>query len=82
MDFDFVKYQHVENDLNSIECKGLLDGKVIIQPKLDGTNCQVWLQNGVIKVSSRNRVLSLHSDNARAYTILHKCPLIAKYLQE
>ena len=82
MDFDFVKYQHVENDLNSIECKGLLDGKVIIQPKLDGTNCQVWLQNGVIKVSSRNRVLSLHSDNARAYTILHKCPLIAKYLQD
>lgn len=82
MDFDFVKYQHVENDLNSIECEGLLDGKVIIQPKLDGTNCQIWLQNGVIKVSSRNRVLSLHSDNARAYTILHKCPLITKYLQD
>lgn len=50
----FSKYQHIER-LGTPETEGILDGICFVFPKLDGTNCQVWYEDGVIKAGSRNR---------------------------
>ena len=39
---NFTKYQHVER-LGTTETDGILDGDVLVFPKIDGTNCSVWL---------------------------------------
>ncbi len=66
----FYKYQHLERDLNGKETQGLLNGMLTIQPKLDGSNCQIWMENGKLKISSRTRVLSAIQDNAGCYQAL------------
>lgn len=53
---------HIER-LGTPEVEGILDGEVYVFPKLDGSNGQVWMENGEIKCGSRNRVLSLENDN-------------------
>ncbi len=58
----FTKYQHLER-LGADEVEGILDGIVYIYPKIDGTNASVWF-DGKIRFGSRNRELSLESDNA------------------
>ena len=60
----FKKYQHIER-LGTSEVQGILDGTVHIFPKIDGTNASVWMEDGVLCLGSRNRQLSLDSDNAR-----------------
>lgn len=61
---EFQKYQHIER-LGIDEVEGILNGKVYVFSKIDGTNCSVWLaDSGSIKVASRNRVLTLDFDNA------------------
>ena len=77
---EFKKYQHIENNLNSPVCNGLLYGTVLTQPKLDGCNCQVWLEDGKVTVSSRNKVLSLESDNQSCYYHLSRDQNILNYL--
>ena len=59
----FHKYQHIER-LGTTEVDGILNGECYIFPKIDGTNGQVWLEDGQIKVGSRNREITLESDNA------------------
>ena len=59
----FHKYQHIER-LGTTEVSGILDGECYIFPKIDGTNGQVWLEDGQIKVGSRNREITPESDNA------------------
>jgi hypothetical protein len=59
---EFRKYQHIEK-LGLIATDGLLDGFCYIFPKLDGTNCQVWNDNGEIKCGSRNRKLTADNDH-------------------
>lgn len=80
---EFKKYQHIENDFNSKEVIGLLSGIVHIQPKLDGSNCQIYLENGELVITSRNKVLTADSDNANCYKTLIKKPefmeLLIKY---
>lgn len=67
----FEKYQHVEK-LGTPATEGILNGKVYIFPKLDGTNTSVYLNDdGEIEVASRNRVLTPEHDNAGAYVALH-----------
>lgn len=53
------RYQHIER-LGHTEVKGILDGTIHIQTKIDGANLTVWCDKelGVI-VASRNRVQSL-----------------------
>lgn len=77
---NFKKYQRIENDLQSPECEGLLtQGKsIIIQPKLDGTNCQMYKSDGELVITSRNKILSEKDDNYNCYKILIKC---SKYHQ-
>jgi hypothetical protein len=59
----FDKYQKVKR-VGDDECEGLLDGRVHVFPKLDGTNASVWVdESGEIKAGSRNRELSLDHDN-------------------
>lgn len=78
----FYKYQHVANDFNSQEVAGLLDSaEIIIQPKLDGSNCQVWMENGELIVSSRNKVLSLEQDNQGCYQYFCKPWIKKKFMQ-
>ena len=62
---NYNKYQHIER-LGSAEVEGILEGLCYIFPKLDGTNSQLWWDNG-LKAGSRNRELSVESDNAGFY---------------
>lgn len=62
---EFKKYQHVER-FGTIETEGIEYGTCYIFPKLDGTNSQLWFDNG-LQAGSRNRHLSIHDDNAGFY---------------
>lgn len=60
----YLKYLHVIK-LDSEDAEGMLDGTCYVFPKLDGTNGSVWAdEDGNIHCGSRNRELSLESDNA------------------
>lgn len=62
---NYNKYQHIER-LGSAEVEGILEGLCYVFPKLDGTNSQLWWDNG-LKAGSRNRELAVESDNAGFY---------------
>jgi len=58
----FRKYHHIER-LGTEEVEGILDGKVYVFPKLDGTLGSVWWEGGRVHCGSRNRELTLENDN-------------------
>ena len=59
----FKKYQHVER-FGTDKVDGIENGECYIFPKIDETNCSVWLDNeGNIKAGSRNNELTLEFDN-------------------
>lgn len=61
---NFEKYMHLER-LGNDEVEGITEGIVYAFPKLDGTNGQLWWdEEKGLQAGSRNRVLSLESDNA------------------
>lgn len=62
---EFLKYQHVER-FGTIETDGIENGMCYVFPKIDGTNSQLWWDNG-LKAGSRNRELTLDNDNAGFY---------------
>lgn len=68
MDYNEIKYMHIER-LGTDEVEGILNGKVYVFPKLDGTNGVVWYDKEKEKVmaGSRKRILSLENDNAGFY---------------
>lgn len=59
----YIKYQHVER-FGTDEVDNINIGECYIFPKLDGTNGQVWFEDGEIKAGSRRRELSEDKDNA------------------
>ena len=59
----FVKYQHLER-FGKSAVRGIEEGVCHVFPKLDGTNAQIWLDDGEIKAGSRNRELTYDQDNA------------------
>ena len=61
---NFVKYQHIEKLSNYDETEGILNGTVFVQPKIDGSNCCIWFEDGVIHCGSRNRELTFDYDHA------------------
>lgn len=64
---DFEKYMHLER-LGNDEVEGITEGVVYAFPKLDGTNGQLWWdEEKGLQAGSRNRVLSVGSDNAGFY---------------
>lgn len=59
----FRRYDHLEK-FGRPECEGIELGRTYIFPKLDGTNAVVWLgSDSVIRCGSRNREISVASDN-------------------
>jgi hypothetical protein len=50
---EFRKYEKIHR-LGKEETDGILDAPVHVQEKIDGANLQIWLQDGVIHVGSRN----------------------------
>jgi RNA ligase len=62
---EFKRYQHIER-IGTTATNGIVDGMCYVFPKIDGTNSQLWFENG-IQAGSRNRQLSLDNDNAGFY---------------
>jgi len=59
----FLKYQHLER-LGTDEVEGILEGKVYVFPKIDGTNASVWMnEDGMICTGSRKRIVTPEDDN-------------------
>lgn len=63
----FHKYMHLER-LGTNEVDGIDVGTCYVFPKLDGTNASIWVdEDGKLQAGSRNRQLSVGSDNAGFY---------------
>lgn len=59
----FKRFLHIER-LDTEETEGILDGHVIVTPKIDGANSSVWLgDDGVVRAGSRNHPLSIEEDS-------------------
>lgn len=62
---EFKKYQHLER-FGTDEVLNIHLGETHIFPKIDGTNGSLWWDNG-LQAGSRNRQLTIESDNAGFY---------------
>lgn len=62
---EFREYMHLER-LGTSEVEGILDGEVLVFPKIDGTNASVWWDGYTIRCGSRKRDLTAEgaTDNA------------------
>jgi hypothetical protein len=79
----FVKYQHIERRFDLSKTRGILDsGSVILQPKLDGSNCSMWFEDGEIHIASRNNELSYQKDNHGCYNTLINDPRYKAFFEE
>src|SRR5258706_6774167 len=77
----FKPYMHIEK-LGTDEVEGIELGTTFVFPKVDGTNASVWLDSmGVVQCGSRNRQISLDSDNAGFRAWVDTQPNIQAYLQ-
>lgn len=63
MSLEFMKYPHLER-FGNLEVTGIEHGVVYVFPKIDGTNASMWFDGTTFHYGSRNRELSLDSDNA------------------
>lgn len=62
---EFKKYQHVCR-LGTQDTEGILEGNVIVQPKIDGCNTTVFLgDDGEIHIAGRNKEYQLGTKNDR-----------------
>lgn len=57
----FRTYEKIQR-LGKEETDGILDAPVHVQEKIDGANLQVWMEDGVIHVGSRNNDVTLRED--------------------
>ena len=56
------KYIHLER-LDTSECEGILDmPNIYIEPKIDGANASVLMEDGIIKCAKRSQVLGTNDD--------------------
>lgn len=79
---EFKKYQHIVR-LNDTNAEGIDVGECYIFPKIDGTNSQVWLDDdGNLCAGSRNRKLTIESDNAGFFQAILKDDRIKRYLDD
>jgi len=78
-----LKYQHVER-IGKDEVDGILVGNVYIQPKIDGSNGQVGIdENGHLYCASRNQVLSESVTNQGFWNYVQEgSASFLKYLQD
>ena len=59
----FRKYTHIQK-IDRDEVDGILNGHIIVQPKLDGSNSIVYSRDGEVYCGSRSRELTIEKDNA------------------
>lgn len=59
----FLKYQSLKQ-LGKKDVEGINNGVVYLFSKLDGTNANTFTHNQEVRTGSRNRMLSIQSDNA------------------
>lgn len=79
---EFKKYQHVCR-IGTQETEGILDGVCYIQPKIDGTNGSLFLnEEGEVCAGSRKRQLSTFEDNQGFYNHIVKDERIISYLKK
>lgn len=67
----FRKYTHIQK-LGRDEVENILVGRVVIQPKLDGSCSLVYSRNGEIYTGSRTRELGEDKDNAGFDKYIHE----------
>lgn len=60
---EYNKYQHIERFGNE-EVDGINFGECYVFTKLDGSNGQIWFEDGKVRYGSRNRELEIGNDNA------------------
>lgn len=75
----YKPYLHVER-LGSNACAGILNRKVEITAKVDGTNAVIWMEDGKIHCGSRKREISQDKDNAGFWAFCHSDDLEVKWL--
>lgn len=63
------------------ETEGILDNKVTIQEKIDGANCSMWLDDGVVRCGTRTRELPLDESFNGFQETVNANPLIAEWLK-
>jgi len=77
----FIKYQHIEK-FGTEEVENIELGETYVFPKIDGTNASLWMDEGVLYAGSRNRQLSLESDNAGFFAWASEQESIKNYFSE
>ncbi len=76
----FKKYQHIEK-YGSEETDGILNGKVYVFPKIDGTNCCVYLNDeGKLAFGGRRGQLLESQDNYKFIKYFNDNPTIKENL--
>jgi len=78
---EYKGYQHIER-LGTSEVEGILNGKVYVYPKIDGTNGQAWFDGEQIFVGSRKRFITPEDDNAGCARAILQDEKICKYLKD
>jgi hypothetical protein len=77
----FIKYPHLER-FGTEEVQDIDLGECYVFPKIDGTNASIWLDGQKMCCGSRNRELSLDSDNAGFMAWAVNQEKILKFLRE
>lgn len=78
----FRNYDKIQR-LGKEETDGILDAPVHVQEKIDGANLQVWLEDGVIHVGSRNNDVTSREDGFNgAVSYIQSHPGIQKLLAD
>lgn len=80
----YRSYTHVLR-IDKNEVQGILNGDVVVMPKLDGTNACLFVKDGTVHAGSRTREISIDKDNANFCTTLtlygeKEFPQIIQYL--
>lgn len=78
---EFEKYMHVER-LGKEDVEGITSGTCYVFPKIDGTNGQIYMDNGELHFGSRKRELSITSDNAGFMNSLKDDNRYAEYFKK
>lgn len=79
---EFVPYQHIEKlNTESLELEGLLDGEVVIQSKIDGTNGSLWWDGEKVCAGSRKREVSEANDNQGFFVTIARDEKYLRFFQ-
>lgn len=78
---EFQKYMHIER-LGKSEVAGITKGLCFVFPKIDGTNGQIFMENGELHFGSRKRELELTADNAGFMNSLNEDQRYKSYFEK